>query len=89
MGEIMGLPQIDVLGIGNAIVDVIARVDDGFVEKHGLVKGSMNLIDENRAVALYGDMGPAIEVSGASRAISIALLSLSSSTTMHSGCNRL
>jgi len=62
----MGLPQIDVLGIGNAIVDVIARVDDGFVEKHGLVKGSMNLIDESRAVALYADMGPAIEVSGGS-----------------------
>ena len=57
---------LDVLCIGNAIVDVIARVDDGFVEKHGLVKGSMNLIDEARAEDLYGDMGQAIEVSGGS-----------------------
>ncbi len=57
---------LDVLCIGNAIVDVIARVDDGFVEKHGLVKGSMNLIDEVRAEDLYADMGQAIEVSGGS-----------------------
>ena len=56
----------DLLCIGNAIVDVIARVEDGFVEKHGLVKGSMNLIDEERAELLYADMGQAIEVSGGS-----------------------
>ena len=55
---------LDVLGIGNAIVDVIARVEDGFVARHGLVKGSMNLIDETRAEQLYGGMGPAIEISG-------------------------
>ena len=57
---------LDVLCIGNAIVDVIARVDDRFVEKHDLVKGSMNLIDEERAELLYADMGQAIEVSGGS-----------------------
>lgn len=56
----------DVLCIGNAIVDVIARVEDSFVARHGLVKGSMNLIDEDRAEALYGDMGQAVEVSGGS-----------------------
>jgi sugar/nucleoside kinase (ribokinase family) len=56
----------DVLCIGNAIVDVIARVTDGFVERHGLVKGSMNLIDETRAEELYADMGQAVEVSGGS-----------------------
>ncbi len=56
----------DVLCIGNAIVDVIARVSDSFVERHGLVKGSMNLIDEARAEALYADMGQAVEVSGGS-----------------------
>ena len=56
----------DVLCIGNAIVDVIARVSDSFVERHGLVKGSMNLIDETRAEALYADMGQAVEVSGGS-----------------------
>jgi sugar/nucleoside kinase (ribokinase family) len=58
--------DFDALCIGNAIVDVIARVDDGFVARHGLVKGSMNLIDEDRAELLYGDMGQAIEVSGGS-----------------------
>jgi sugar/nucleoside kinase (ribokinase family) len=57
---------MDVLCIGNAIVDVIARVDDRFIESHGLVKGSMNLIDEERAETLYARMGRAIEVSGGS-----------------------
>jgi sugar/nucleoside kinase (ribokinase family) len=56
----------DVLGIGNAIVDVIARADDRFLSKHDLTKGSMMLIDEARADALYGAMGSAIEVSGGS-----------------------
>lgn len=58
----------DVLCIGNAIVDVIARVSDDFVARHGLVKGSMTLIDESRAEQLYADMGQAIEVSGGSAA---------------------
>ena len=58
--------KFDVLCIGNAIVDVIAKVEDGFVSRHGLVKGSMNLIDEARAEQLYADMGQAIEVSGGS-----------------------
>ena len=56
----------DVLGIGNAIVDVITRADDTFLGQHGLVKGSMMLIDEERAEALYAAMGPGIEVSGGS-----------------------
>jgi sugar/nucleoside kinase (ribokinase family) len=56
----------DVLGIGNAIVDVIARADDTFLTKHTLTKGSMMLIDEARAETLYGAMGPGIEVSGGS-----------------------
>jgi len=56
----------DVLGIGNAIVDVISRADEGFLTKHELVKGSMMLIDEERAEALYAAMGPGIEVSGGS-----------------------
>ncbi len=58
--------EFDVLCIGNAIVDVIARVEEDFVIRHGLVKGSMNLIDEARAEELYADMGQAIEVSGGS-----------------------
>lgn len=56
----------DVLGIGNAIVDVISRSDEAFLGKHGLVKGSMMLIDEERAEQLYAGMGPGIEVSGGS-----------------------
>ena len=57
---------VHVLTIGNAIVDVIAKVGEDFVLRENLVKGSMNLIDEARAEALYGVMGPAIEVSGGS-----------------------
>jgi sugar/nucleoside kinase (ribokinase family) len=56
----------DVLGIGNAIVDVLSRADDAFLSRHGLVKGSMMLIDEERAETLYAAMGPGIEVSGGS-----------------------
>jgi sugar/nucleoside kinase (ribokinase family) len=65
-GNFMATSSFDVLTMGNAIVDVIAQVDEKFVVKHGLVKGSMNLIDEERAEYLYSDMGPAIEVSGGS-----------------------
>src|SRR6201995_4953680 len=56
----------DVLGIGNAIVDVISRADDRFLVEHGLVNVSMTLIDEARAETLYAAMGPGIEVSGGS-----------------------
>src|SRR5499427_9012481 len=58
--------SIDVLGIGNAIVDVIANAEDAFLVREGLVKGTMTLIDAVRADALYGRMGPAIEASGGS-----------------------
>ncbi len=58
--------QIDVLTIGNAIVDVIAKVDESFITREQLVKGSMNLIDEERAETLYSHMGPATEISGGS-----------------------
>ena len=58
--------QFDVLTIGNAIVDVIATVDEAFVAREKLVKGSMNLIDEARAEQLYSVMGPAVEISGGS-----------------------
>jgi sugar/nucleoside kinase (ribokinase family) len=58
--------KFDILTIGNAIVDVIAKVDESFVARELLVKGSMNLIDEERAEHLYGVMGPAIEISGGS-----------------------
>lgn len=58
----------DVLALGNAIVDVIARAEDDFLLRHGIVKGAMNLIDEVRAEALYADMGQATIISGGSAA---------------------
>jgi sugar/nucleoside kinase (ribokinase family) len=58
--------NIDVVGIGNAIVDVIAHADDAFLAREALVKGTMTLIDAPRAEALYQMMGPAIEASGGS-----------------------
>ena len=62
----MTLASIDVVGIGNAIVDVIAHGEDEFLAREGLVKGTMTLIDADRADALYRMMGPAIEASGGS-----------------------
>ncbi|HXZ02093.1 MAG TPA: adenosine kinase [Stellaceae bacterium] len=62
----MGAPSLDVVGIGNAIVDVIAQADDAFLARQGLTKGSMQLIDAARAEALYAEMGPALEMSGGS-----------------------
>src|SRR5439155_1214311 len=56
----------DVAGIGNAIVDVIAPADEAFLGAQRLAKGTMTLIDAERAHALYGEMGPAIESSGGS-----------------------
>ncbi len=60
--------RFDVLGLGNAIVDVISPADDDFLLAHGLRKGAMTLIDEARADALYAAMGPATFVSGGSAA---------------------
>jgi sugar/nucleoside kinase (ribokinase family) len=58
--------SLDVLCIGNAIVDVIAATDDAFLAAEGLDKGSMRLIDAAEATRLYGRMGPAREISGGS-----------------------
>jgi sugar/nucleoside kinase (ribokinase family) len=58
--------SIDVVGIGNAIVDVIAHAEEEFLAREALVKGTMTLIDADRADALYQMMGPAIEASGGS-----------------------
>ena len=49
----------DVVGIGNAIVDVLSKTDEAFLEEQGLVKGTMTLIDGGRAESLYQAMGPA------------------------------
>lgn len=60
------MTQFDVLTIGNAIVDIIARCEDQFLDDNGIIKGAMNLIDSERALTLYSLMGPAIEASGGS-----------------------
>ncbi|HDR29374.1 adenosine kinase [Rhodovulum sp.] len=61
-----------VVGIGNALVDILAHVEDAFLEAHGIEKGTMQLIDRARAVELYGRVGPAQEISGGSAANTIA-----------------
>ena len=60
------MSQYDVLCIGNAIVDIIARCDEAFLSENAIIKGAMNLIDADRAELLYSRMGPAIEASGGS-----------------------
>ena len=61
-------PSFDVVGIGNALVDVIAHAADAFLDEHALVKGSMELVDTDRAVYLYRALGSAVEMSGGSAA---------------------
>jgi sugar/nucleoside kinase (ribokinase family) len=63
--------KYDVLGIGNAIFDVLVQTDESFLGRHGMTKGGMALIDEARALSIYQDMGPAIEMSGGSAANTI------------------
>jgi sugar/nucleoside kinase (ribokinase family) len=63
---------LDLVGIGNAIVDVISRAEDEFLVKHDVPKGTMTLIDTDRATSLYGVMGAGVEASGGSVANSIA-----------------
>ncbi|WP_043360776.1 adenosine kinase [Belnapia sp. F-4-1] len=62
----MSEPTLDILGIGNAIVDVLARADDAFLAAEGLDKGAMRLIGAEEAEGLYGRMGPGVESSGGS-----------------------
>ena len=66
--------SLDVIGVGNAIVDVLAKADDSFLEAHDIPRGGMILIDEPRAAAIYDAMGPGIEISGGSAANSIACI---------------
>ena len=69
--------KYDVLGIGNAIFDVLVQTDEGFLASHGMTKGGMSLIDEARAASIYRDMGketdkaPTAEISGGSGANTI------------------
>jgi adenosine kinase len=68
----MSTNRYDVLGIGNAIVDVMAHTEEDFLVKYGMRKGAMQLIDEARAETIYDAMGPAVEISGGSAANTIA-----------------
>lgn len=61
-----------VVGIGNAIVDIIGRCDDAFLARHGCAKGSMQLVDAAAISRLYDDMGPGVEISGGSVANTVA-----------------
>jgi adenosine kinase len=67
----MTTAKYDVLGIGNAIFDVLVQTDERFLSLHGMTKGGMALIDEARAASIYRDMGPATEMSGGSAANTI------------------
>ena len=68
----MAEARFDVLGIGSAIVDIIARTDDAFLGGFGMVKGTMALTDAARSKAIYDRMGQAVEVSGGSAANTMA-----------------
>jgi len=65
-------PTLDIVAIGNAIVDVISREDDSFISRHGLAKGGMQLIDARTAEQLYAAMGTGLESSGGSAANTLA-----------------
>src|ERR1700716_2583272 len=67
----MTTAKYDVLGIGNALFDILVQADEGFLGLHGMTKGGMALIDEVRAISIYQSMGPATEMSGGSAANTI------------------
>jgi sugar/nucleoside kinase (ribokinase family) len=65
-------PAFDVVGVGNALVDVLSHEPDDFLDRHGLISGSMTLVGIDRAEQLYASMGPASESSGGSAANTVA-----------------
>lgn len=78
----------DVVAIGNAIVDVLARVEEGFLAQHGISKGVMQLIDSADAIRLYAAMPPAREISGGSAANTVAGLAQLGARTAFVGKTR-
>jgi sugar/nucleoside kinase (ribokinase family) len=66
--QVVAADELDVIGIGNALVDVLSHASDELLGRQGLAKGTMHLVDEARARQLYGAMGPGIEISGGSAA---------------------
>ena len=81
----MAQAKYDVLGIGNAIFDVLVQTDEAFLAAHGMTKGGMALIDENRAISIYQSMGPATEMSGGSAANTIVGLANLGARTAYVG----
>src|SRR6202451_3674727 len=81
----MTAAKYDVLGIGNAIFDVLVQTDEGFLKRHGMTKGGMSLIDEAPAAEIYRDMGPAVEMSGGSAANTIVGLASFGARTAYIG----
>ncbi len=75
----------DVVGIGNALVDVVTRVDDAFLAEHELVKGTMELVDGARADYLYGKLPPGTEISGGSCANTMAGIAMLGGTGAYIG----
>ncbi|MEM9715720.1 MAG: adenosine kinase [Pseudomonadota bacterium] len=75
----------DVVGVGNAIVDVLASASDAFLGENGIDKGIMQLIDTARATELYAAMGPAKEISGGSAANTVAGLAALGAKTAYVG----
>ena len=66
--------RFDIVGIGNAIVDIVGSVDDAFLDSHGLEKGAMTLVDSDTSERLYQAMDPEIQCSGGSGANTVAVL---------------
>ena len=66
----------DIVGIGNAIVDIISHEAEDFLSRHHLVKNSMSLVDEETALAIYKEMHPAVQASGGSAANTMAGIAL-------------
>ena len=68
----MAQTTLDLVGIGNAVVDVLTHADDAFLVKNNLAKGAMTLVDADQAQKLYDEMGPAVEISGGSASNTMA-----------------
>jgi sugar/nucleoside kinase (ribokinase family) len=77
--------DFDVLGIGNALVDVLSNESDAFIEQMGLNRGAMTLIEEDRAHELYAAMGPGVEISGGSAANTMVGLASFGATAAYLG----
>ena len=70
------MKKYDVVGIGNAVVDIISSCDDGFLKKMGIEKGIMQLIDKDRSEFLYNSMGSRTNAAGGSVANTVAGISI-------------